>query len=64
LKFFVFVFFVQVYMAPEVMLYRSATQDCYSFSADIWSAGCVVIEMWTGMRPWWPLDPPQVNKKD
>jgi serine/threonine protein kinase len=50
-------------MAPEVMLYSSATEDCYSFSADIWSVGCVVIEMWTGMRPWWPLDPPQISYK-
>ena len=31
------------YMAPEIMLFSAATDDFYSFSADIWSVGCVVI---------------------
>lgn len=34
------------YMAPEVIL-----QEPYSFSADIWSLGCMVLELTTGERP-------------
>jgi serine/threonine protein kinase len=35
------------WMAPEVVLKRG-----HSFAADIWSLGCVIIEMSTGRAPW------------
>ena len=37
------------WMAPEVV--RSQGQG-YSAKVDIWSLGCVVLEMFTGKRPW------------
>jgi serine/threonine protein kinase len=37
------------YMAPEVI---STQKKGYNFKIDIWSVGCVVLEMWTGQRPW------------
>lgn len=33
-------------MAPEVF------EEKYSFAADIWSVGCVVFQMFTGLPPW------------
>ncbi|ORY24027.1 kinase-like domain-containing protein, partial [Naematelia encephala] len=38
------------WMAPEVI--HSANERTYSGKIDIWSLGCVVLEMWTGTRPW------------
>lgn len=34
-------------MAPEVV-----KQTSYSPKADIWSVGCLVVEMLTGTHPW------------
>ena len=42
-------------MAPEVMVCGGAVQCEYTYSADIWSLGCVVIEMFMGKRPWHPF---------
>lgn len=35
----------------------------YTYSADIWSIGCVVIEMFTGKQPWHPLSEQQIVYK-
>ena len=37
------------WMAPEVV---NAQKSGYNFKIDIWSVGCVVLEMWAGVRPW------------
>ncbi|KAG5647644.1 hypothetical protein DXG03_008997 [Asterophora parasitica] len=37
------------WMAPEVI---NTQKKGYNFKIDIWSVGCVVLEMWAGMRPW------------
>ncbi|KAE8256076.1 hypothetical protein A4X13_0g2823 [Tilletia indica] len=37
------------WMAPEVI---NLTSDGYSAKVDIWSLGCVVLEMLAGRRPW------------
>ena len=37
------------WMAPEVV---NAQKKGYNFKVDIWSVGCVVLEMWAGKRPW------------
>ena len=37
------------WMAPEVI---NLKKKGYNFKIDIWSVGCVVLEMWAGMRPW------------
>jgi len=36
-------------MAPEVI---NTQKKGYNFKIDIWSIGCVVLEMWAGTRPW------------
>ncbi len=36
-------------MAPEVV---NPQGKGYNFKVDIWSVGCVVLEMWAGTRPW------------
>jgi len=37
------------WMAPEVIQSR---REGYSAKIDIWSLGCVVLEMFAGKRPW------------
>ncbi|KAJ7883474.1 kinase-like domain-containing protein [Mycena olivaceomarginata] len=37
------------WMAPEAI---NTQEKGYSLKIDIWSVGCVVLEMWTGTRPW------------
>ena len=37
------------WMAPEVINTQAGT---YGLKIDIWSVGCVVLEMWSGLRPW------------
>jgi len=37
------------WMAPEVI---HPQKKGYNFKIDIWSVGCVVLEMWAGKRPW------------
>lgn len=46
------------WMAPEVV--GADKEKGYDVKVDIWSVGCVVLEMWTGKRPWhgeelWPV---------
>jgi len=36
------------WMAPEVI----SSPDGYGGKADVWSVACIVLEMWTGLRPW------------
>jgi len=44
----------QAYMAPEV--FTRNMSEGHGRSADIWSLGCVVIEMSSGRRPWAELE--------
>ncbi|KDQ63487.1 hypothetical protein JAAARDRAFT_53694 [Jaapia argillacea MUCL 33604] len=37
------------WMAPEVI---NSKEKGYNAKIDIWSVGCVVLEMWAGERPW------------
>jgi serine/threonine protein kinase len=37
------------WMAPEVV---KTGKKGYTSKIDIWSVGCVVLEMWAGRRPW------------
>lgn len=36
-------------MAPEAI---NPPAQGFNAKVDIWSFGCVIIEMWTGKRPW------------
>ncbi|GAP82984.1 putative STE STE11 SSK protein kinase [Rosellinia necatrix] len=42
-----------MYMSPEVIIGDNPGQDG---AVDIWSLGCVILEMVTGRRPWSSLD--------
>lgn len=42
------------YMAPEVI--RASERGGRMGAADIWSMGCVVLEITTGRKPWQHLD--------
>ncbi|KAL3279949.1 hypothetical protein HHI36_017455 [Cryptolaemus montrouzieri] len=44
----------QAYMAPEV--FTRNMNEGHGRAADIWSVGCVVVEMSSGKRPWWQYD--------
>ena len=63
-----------MYMSPEVI--RGGSSGRFG-SVDVWSLGCVILEMATGRRPWasmdneWAImyhiaqgDPPQLPTKD
>lgn len=47
-----------MYMSPEVIRgdAPSTSMTRHSGAADIWSLGCVILEMATGRRPWSTLD--------
>ena len=45
------------WMAPEVVQAgRKGEKLGYNGKVDIWSLGCVVLEMWAGRRPWQDVD--------
>ncbi|KIW99681.1 uncharacterized protein Z518_11094 [Rhinocladiella mackenziei CBS 650.93] len=45
-----------MYMSPEVIRGDGPATSRFSGAADIWSLGCVILEMATGRRPWSTLD--------
>ncbi|XP_063218339.1 mitogen-activated protein kinase kinase kinase 4 isoform X2 [Bacillus rossius redtenbacheri] len=44
----------QAYMAPE--MFMKTTTDGHGRASDVWSVGCVVVEMASGKRPWAEYD--------
>lgn len=42
------------WMAPEVIQAKNG----YGSKVDIWSVGCITLEMWSGVRPWHGMDFP------
>ena len=48
------------WMAPEVLL---SDGKGYDVSVDIWSIGCLAVEMWSGRRPWADFQMVQVMMK-
>jgi mitogen-activated protein kinase kinase kinase len=45
-----------MYMSPEVIRGDSSKLVNHQGAVDIWSLGCVILEMATGRRPWSSLD--------
>ena len=45
-----------MYMSPEVIRGEGVPNSSVFGAADIWSLGCVILEMCTGRRPWSTLD--------
>jgi hypothetical protein len=45
------------YMSPECMGADPETKVGFDFSADIWSLGCIVMEMFTSKAPWSHVGP-------
>lgn len=39
------------YMAPEIL---GSNEKGYDGKIDIWSVGCMIMEMWSGEKPWGP----------
>ncbi|XP_028760676.1 uncharacterized protein LOC114719367 isoform X2 [Neltuma alba] len=48
------------YAAPEVLKRIEYKSWLEAYAADIWSLGCVIIEMFSGEHPWHDLEPVQV----
>ncbi|EYC09452.1 hypothetical protein Y032_0060g3126 [Ancylostoma ceylanicum] len=55
------------YMAPEVLTYGGMAEDGryrgYGRAVDIWSIGCVVLQMSTGRAPWPEMHPFQITMR-
>ncbi|KAM5474946.1 Suppressor of Sensor Kinase (SLN1) [Microsporum ferrugineum] len=45
-----------MYMSPELVRGETSHSSSRHGSMDIWSLGCVILEMATGMRPWSGID--------
>ncbi|TVU49398.1 hypothetical protein EJB05_00707 [Eragrostis curvula] len=50
------------WMAPEVFMSKLSKKG-YTLAADIWSLGCTIIEMCTGLPPWHPLEQQEMLHK-